>query len=104
MTTQPESPRESTIKRIEDELKDAYEFDPRDPLSTAAGICTGAAAQKCTTGSVVACPHSPWEGPARGATRPPRGWRRPARERGVWAHAGKRGVIRTVAGVVTGSA
>ena len=73
-------------------------------VSTAAGICTGAAAQKCTTGSVVACPHSPWEGPARGATRPPRGWRRPARERGVWAHAGKRGVIRTVAGVVTGSA
>ena len=73
-------------------------------MSTAAGICTGAAAQKCTTGSVVACPHSPWEGPARGATRPPRGWWRPARERGVWAHAGKRGVIRTVAGVVTGSA
>ena len=32
MTTQPESPRESTIKRIEDELKDAYEFDSRDPL------------------------------------------------------------------------
>ena len=26
-----------------------------DGLSTAAGICTGAAAQKCTTGSVVAC-------------------------------------------------
>ena len=73
-------------------------------VSTAAGICTGAAAQKCTTGSVVACPRSPWEGPARGATRPPRGWRRPARERGVLAHAGKRGVIRTVAGVVTGSA
>ena len=73
-------------------------------VSTAAGICTGAAAQKCTTGSVVACPRSPWEGPARGATRPPRGWRRPARERGVWAHAGKRGVIRTVAGVETGSA
>ncbi len=73
-------------------------------LSTAAGICTGAAARKCTTGSVVACPRSPWEGPARGATRPPRGWRRPARGRGLWAHAGKRGVIRTVAGVVTGSA
>ena len=73
-------------------------------LSTAAGICTGAAAQKCTTGSVVACPRSPWEGPARGATRPPRGCRRPARGRGLWAHAGKRGVIRTVAGVVTGSA
>ena len=73
-------------------------------LSTAAGICTGAAAQKCTTGSVVACPRSPWEGPARGATRPPRGWRRPARGWGLWAHAGKRGVIRTVAGVVTGSA
>ena len=73
-------------------------------VSTAAGICTGAAAQKCTTGSVVACPRSPWEGPASGATRPPRGWRRPARGRGVWAHAGKRGVIRTVAGVVTGSA
>ncbi len=32
-------------------------------VSTAAGICTGAAAQKCTTGSVVACPRSPWEGP-----------------------------------------
>ena len=31
-------------------------------MSTAAGICTGAAAQKCTTGSVVACPRSPWEG------------------------------------------
>ena len=73
-------------------------------VSTAAGICTGAAAQKCTTGSVVACPRSPWEGPARGATRPPRGWRRPARGWGLWAHAGKRGVIRTVAGVVTGSA
>ena len=53
-------------------------------LSTAAGICTGAAAQKCTTGSVVACPRSPWEGPARGATRPPRGWRRPARGRMEW--------------------
>ena len=73
-------------------------------MSTAAGICTGAAAQKCTTGSVVACPRSPWEGPARGATRPPRGWRRPARGRGLWAHGVKRGVIRTVAGVVTGSA
>ena len=73
-------------------------------LSTAAGICTGAAAQKCTTGSVVACPRSPWEGPARGATRPRRGWRRPARGRGLWAHGVKRGVIRTVAGVVTGSA
>ena len=73
-------------------------------MSTAAGICTGAAAQKCTTGSVVACPCSPWEGPARGATRPRRGWRRPARGRGLWAHGDKRGVIRTVAGVVTGSA
>ena len=73
-------------------------------VSTAAGICTGAAAQKCTTGSVVACPCSPWEGPARGATRPRRGWRRPARGRGLWAHGDKRGVIRTVAGVVTGSA
>ena len=31
-------------------------------MSTAAGICTGAAAQKCITGSVVACPRSPWEG------------------------------------------
>ena len=60
-------------------------------MSTAAGICTGAAAQKCTTGSVVACPRSPWEGPARGATRPPRGWRRPARGRGPWSHGGKRG-------------
>ena len=73
-------------------------------MSTAAGICTGSAAQKCTTGSVVACPRSPWEGPARGATRPRRGWRRPARGRGLWAHGVKRGVIRTVAGVVTGSA
>ena len=84
-------------------------FETRYPdftakLSTAAGICTGAAAQKCTTGSVVACPRSPWEGPARGATRPRRGWRRPARGRGLWAHGVKRGVIRTVAGVVTGSA
>ena len=52
-----------------------------------------AAAQKCTTGSVVACPRSPWEGPARGATYPPRGWRRPARGRGLWAHAGKRGLF-----------
>ena len=70
-------------------------FEGRDLLyvSTAAGICTGAAAQKCTTGSVVACPRSPWEGPARGVTRPPRGWRRPARGRGLWAHAGKRGLF-----------
>ena len=58
--------------------------DTRHRLSTAAGICTGAAAQICTTGSVVACPRSPWEGPARGATRPPRGWRRPARGRMEW--------------------
>ena len=56
----------------------------RVEVSTAAGICTGAAAQNCTTGSVVACPRSPWEGPARGATRPPRGWRRPARGRMEW--------------------
>ena len=94
---------ESTDK---DTLHDfvADNAEPDAVVSTAAGICTGAAAQKCTTGSVVACPRSPWEGPARGSTRPPRGWRRPARGRGLWAHAGKRGVIRTVAGVVTGSA
>ena len=85
--------------RIE-QLRDAslpshYEMvaEVRRILSTAAGICTGAAAQKCTTGSVVACPRSPWEGPARGATRPPRGWRRPARGRGLWAHGGKRGLF-----------
>ena len=42
--------------------------------------------------------------PRAGAMRPPRGWRRPARGRGLWAHGVKRGVIRTVAGVVTGSA
>ena len=41
--------------------------------------------------SAVACPRSPREGPARGATRPPRGWRRPARGRGLWAHGVKRG-------------
>ena len=59
---------------------------------TAAGICTGA--QKCTTGSVVACPRSPWEGPARGATRPPHGWRRPRAWGGACgAHAGKRGRV-----------
>ena len=66
-------------------------------LSTAAGICTGAAAQKCTTGSVVACPRSPWEGAARGATRPPRGWRRPARGR-AYGPTRASGVILTVAG------
>ena len=60
-------------------------------VSTAAQKCTGAAAQKCPTGSVAACPGSPREGPARGAMRPPRGWRRPARGRGLWAHAVKRG-------------
>ena len=62
-------------------------------MLTAAGICTGAAAQNCATGSVVACPRSPWEGPARGATRPPRGWRRPARGWGLWAHGDKRGLF-----------
>ena len=36
---------------------------------------------KCATVLAVACPRSPREGPARGATRPPRGWRRPARRR-----------------------
>ena len=61
------------------------------PLSTAERFCAGAAAQHCTTGSAVACPRSPREGPARGATRPPRGWRRPARGRGLWAHGVKRG-------------
>ena len=60
-------------------------------LSTAERCCAGAAAQHCTTGSAAACPRSPWEGPARGATRPPRGWRRPARGRGLWAHGAKRG-------------
>ena len=54
--------------------------------------------------SAAACPRSPREGPARGSTRPVRGWRWPARGRGLWAHGVKRGVIRTVAGVVTGSA
>ena len=44
---------------------------------------------------VVSFAGSPQEGPARGATRPPRGWRRPARGRSLWAHGGKRGVIRT---------
>ena len=34
-------------------------------MSTAAGICTGTAAQKCTTGSVVACPRSPMGGTRR---------------------------------------
>ena len=53
--------------------------------------------------SAVACPRSPREGPARGATRPPRGWRRPARGRGLWAHGVKR-VIRTSAGAEIGSA
>ena len=67
----------------------ALDWDPLPPevlrrVSTAAGICTGAAAQKCTTGLVVACPRSPWEGATRGATRPPRGWRRPARGRMEW--------------------
>ena len=42
------------------------------------------AEQECT-GVVVACPHSPWEGPARGAARPPPGWRRPARGRDLWS-------------------
>ena len=60
-------------------------------LSTAERFCASAAAQHCTTGSAVACPRSPREGPARGATRPPRGWRRPARGRGLWAHGVKRG-------------
>ena len=91
-------------EEIVGKLRQAEVLHGQGMLSTAAGICTGAAAQKCTTGSVVACPRSPWEGPARGATRPRRGWRRPARGRGLWAHGVKRGVIRTVAGVVTGSA
>ena len=38
-------------------------------LSTAAGICTGAAAQKCTTGSVVACPRRSYEATRRAALR-----------------------------------
>ena len=54
--------------------------------------------------STAACPGSPREGPARGATRPVRGWRWPARGRDLWAHGGKRGVIRTVAGVAIGFA
>ena len=37
-------------------------------VSTAAGICTGAAAQKCTTGSVVACPRSPCGARGRGCS------------------------------------
>ena len=76
-------------------------------LSTAARSCTGAAAWRrkiVPRASAVACPRSPREGPARGATRPPRGWRRPARGWGLWAHAVKRGVIRTEAGVGTCSA
>ena len=50
----------STIHRI----WQAFGLQPhRSEMSTAARLCTGAAAQKCTTGSVVACPRSPWEGP-----------------------------------------
>ncbi len=41
----------------------------------------------------AACPRSPWEGRARGATRPARGWRWPARGRGLWAHGDKRGLF-----------
>ena len=73
-------------------------------LSTAAGICTGAAAQKCTTGSVVACPRSPMGGPRARGDAPSarlaaaRAWEGPVGPRV------KRGVIRTVAGVVTVSA
>ena len=76
-----------------DKILKKYNLNDPALVSTAAGICTGAAAQECTTGSVVACPRSPWEGPARGATRPVRVWRRPARGRGLWAHAGKRGLF-----------
>ena len=72
------------------------------PRAVQRNACINGGVHRCTTGSVVACPRSPWEGPARGATRPRRGWRRPARGRGLWAHGVKRGVIRTVAGVVTG--
>ena len=73
-----------------------------DPLSTAAGICTGAAAQKCTTGWVGVCPRSPWEGPARGSTRPPRGWRRPARGEGPVVPRGQAGLFGRV--LASGSA
>ena len=66
-------------------------------VSTAAGICTGAAAQKCTTGSVVACPRSPWEARARGDApsarlAAARAWEGPVGPRG------QAGVILTVAG------
>ena len=69
----------------------------RRRLSTAAGICTGAAAQKCTTGSVVACPRSPWEARARGDApsarlAAARAWEGPVGPRG------QAGVILTVAG------
>ena len=60
----------------------AERVEPGDTVAPSAGLLEAAGearlglVQKCTTGSVVACPRSPWEGPARGATRPPRGWRR----------------------------
>ena len=43
--------------------------------------------------SAVAGLRSPREGPARGAIRPPRGWRRPARGRDLWAHGDRRGYL-----------
>ena len=51
------------------------------PLDVRRNACINGGVHRCTTGTVVACPRSPREGPARGATRPPRGWRRPARRR-----------------------
>ena len=85
-------PREGRYRlaRIIEMLDDAA-------MSTAAGICTGAAAQKCTTGSVVACPRSPWEARARGDApsarlAAARAWEGPVGPRG------QAGVILTVAG------
>ena len=77
---------------------DRHHHQPRlRRMSTAAGICTGAAAQKCTTGSVVACPRSPWEARARGDApsarlAAARAWEGPVGPRG------QAGVILTVAG------
>ena len=59
-------PRRMAEKALAAVIQEAYIKGVSTRLSTAAGICTGAAAQKCTTGSVVACPRSPWEARARG--------------------------------------
>ena len=96
----PLASRQAGTLNIEDGT-DAVTFEarlPDDPPSCVNGGGKNVPAIRSDVSNVLRAgwelvPRSPWEGPACGATRPPRGWRRPARGRGLSGPRGRSGAL-----------